>query len=61
MLGEAVRETLKMLRQMLPSNIEIEERLDDEGYVLGDPNLIHQAVMNLCSNAVNAMAGQGEP
>jgi len=58
-LGEAVRETLKMLRQMLPSNIEIEERLDDEGYVLGDPNLIHQAVMNLCSNAVNAMAGQG--
>lgn len=58
-LGDAVRETLRMLQAILPSNVEIQESISGQGLVLGDPILIHQAVMNLCTNAINAMEGRG--
>ncbi|HPI92183.1 MAG TPA: PAS domain S-box protein [Deltaproteobacteria bacterium] len=58
-LGDAVRETLRMLQTILPSNIEIQENISEQGLVLGNTILIHQAVMNLCTNAINAMEGRG--
>ncbi|AGF77572.1 PAS domain S-box [Desulfocapsa sulfexigens DSM 10523] len=56
-----VKEALKLLRSTIPSSIEIREEIDSEiGAVLADPMKIHQVVMNLCTNAVQAMeTGKG--
>jgi PAS domain S-box-containing protein len=59
MLGYAIKETLKMLRSVLPANIEIRQNLMTPGLVLADATQIHQMMMNLCSNAVQAMGENG--
>ena len=52
-----IRETLKMLRATLPATIEIQTDLPQGKYmILGDPIHINQVVMNLCTNAAQAMA-----
>ncbi len=51
-----VKETMKMLRSSFPSTVEI--RLDfssGDDTILADPTQIHQVVMNLCTNALQAM------
>jgi PAS domain S-box-containing protein len=50
-----VKEALKLLRATLPSTIQVRQDLASEGLVLGDPTQIHQVVMNLCTNAYQAM------
>jgi len=51
-----VEEALKLLLVSLPVNIEIEKKIGPiAGKVLGDRSQIHQAVMNLCMNAIHAM------
>jgi CheY-like chemotaxis protein len=51
-----VSEVLKLLRSSIPSSIDIREELDrNGGFVVADPTLIHQVVMNLCTNAYQAM------
>ena len=53
-------EVLKLLRASTPSSISIVERLDkDCGPVLADATQIHQVIMNICTNAVNAMEESG--
>jgi PAS domain S-box-containing protein len=55
-----VKEALKLMRSSLPSTIEIRGKISqDLPNVLGDPTQIHQIVMNLCTNAAHAMAGEG--
>jgi signal transduction histidine kinase/ActR/RegA family two-component response regulator len=56
-----VNETLGLLAASLPAGIRLESRLDagDAG-VSGDPTDLHQVTMNLCTNAIQAMAGGGE-
>jgi CheY-like chemotaxis protein len=55
-----VRETLKLLRSVLPSTIEISTRLP-EGLpqILADHTQINQVVVNLATNAAHAMEEQG--
>lgn len=56
-----VKETVKFLRSTLPSNILIETRFSDENLrINGDPTSIHQIIMNLGTNAIDAMAGENE-
>ncbi len=60
LLGPIVEEVMALLRAIVPSNVEI--ALDcgrDLPAVLGDPSLIHQLVMNLCTNACQAMRTSG--
>jgi PAS domain S-box-containing protein len=53
-----VVETLELLRASIPTSIDLRHHIDpDCGYVLADPALIHQVVMNLCTNAYQAMQG----
>lgn len=55
-----VQEALKLLRPIVPSNIDI--RLDvDPGdtAVFADPTNIHQIIVNLCTNAYLAMREKG--
>ena len=55
-----IKETLKMLRSTLPSTISIHQDLGtSEATILADPSQIHQLVMNLCTNASQAMEEKG--
>ena len=54
-----VKEALKLLRASLPSTIQVRQDLASKGLVLGDSTQIHQVVMNLCTNAYQAMRERG--
>lgn len=53
------KEALKLLKASLPSTINIQEDLQSESMVEGDPTQIHQVLMNLCTNAGHAMQKEG--
>lgn len=53
-----VREVLKLMRALLPSTVDIRPRVEtEEGIILADPVQIHQLLINLCTNAGQAMKG----
>ena len=55
-----VKEALKLLRQSLPSTIEIKEKINPKcKEILADPTQMHQVVLNLCVNASHAMEEKG--
>lgn len=55
-----VKEALKLIRSSLPSTIEIHQSIDGNcGSILADPTQVHQIIMNLCTNAYQAMAETG--
>ena len=56
-----LKEALKLLRSSLPSSIDLQQNIDMNcSAVLADPIRIHQILMNLCTNARQAMeSGQG--
>jgi two-component system, cell cycle sensor histidine kinase and response regulator CckA len=58
-LDAAIKEPLKMLRALLPKTIEIRQNFLASGRVMADSTQIHQVVMNLCSNAAQAMDEKG--
>ena len=59
-LGHTVSETLKLLRSSIPSFIEIrEEILTDKDIVMADQTQLGQVIMNLSTNAAQAMADKG--
>ena len=59
-IGSFVKEALKMLRSALPATIEIRSKISvNNRTILADPTQIHQIIMNLCSNAGDAMEATG--
>jgi PAS domain S-box-containing protein len=55
-----VQEALHLLRATVPPHIRIVTRCDDSvPPVLADPSQLHQLVMNLATNAVQAVADEG--
>jgi PAS domain S-box-containing protein len=55
-----VQESMKLMRSSLPSTIDIQVQLDEKaGAVMGDSTQIHQLVVNLCTNAYQAMREGG--
>lgn len=53
-------EALHLLRPSIPSNIRIEQQIDPScRNILADPSKIHQVIVNLCTNAYNAMEKTG--
>jgi len=53
---EALEETLKLLRALIPSTIAIQVEIAAKGArILVDPAEFHQALMNLCVNAAHSM------
>ena len=51
-----IDEALKLLRPSLPALIRIEKEIDRScGNILADPSQIHQVIVNLCTNAYQAM------
>ncbi len=54
-----IKEALRMLRSSIPTTIEIRQEIASDGTVLADPTQIHQLIMNLCTNAYQAMRETG--
>jgi PAS domain S-box-containing protein len=52
-------EVLKFMRSTIPTTIEIEQELESEAYIMGNATQVHQLLMNLCTNAANAMEDSG--
>lgn len=44
-----------MLRASIPTSIEIRQDISSTALVEADPNQMHQIVINLCTNAYQAM------
>jgi PAS domain S-box-containing protein len=58
-LDTLVHETCSLLRATAPATVEIGERIVDAGAVLGDAAQIRQVLMNLATNALQAMGVSG--
>lgn len=59
-LAQAIRDGLKLLRASIPRSVEIKENLPaQEDVILGDVTQVQQILMNLCSNAAQAMGDEG--
>ncbi|WP_303721898.1 ATP-binding protein [Malonomonas rubra] len=59
-LESIVEECFNLLRATLPKTIEVKKWLaSDLGMISADPTQIHQVVMNLCTNAGDAMLETG--
>ncbi|MFH1845324.1 MAG: PAS domain S-box protein, partial [bacterium] len=55
-LPELVTEVVKLLRGSLPATVEIKHEIVPRcGNVVADPSLVHQVLMNLCTNAFQSM------
>ena len=55
-----IRDSIKFLRSTLPSTIVIKENiLFIDAAILGDPIQINQVLMNICTNAAQAMEAEG--
>ena len=58
--GSMTKEILKLLRATLPSTIEIHSDIQhDAGAIMASPAQIHRLLMNLCTNAAQAMEETG--
>ncbi|MDB6091080.1 MAG: histidine kinase [Gammaproteobacteria bacterium] len=59
-LRPTVEEALALMRAIVPANIEVDFDASEDGTaVQGDPSLVHQVVINLCTNAYQAMRRTG--
>jgi PAS domain S-box-containing protein len=59
-LAMIVKEATMLLRSTIPTTIEIRQNIvDTTAMVHADPTQMHQIVMNLCTNAANAMQEGG--
>ncbi|MBW2435388.1 MAG: response regulator [Deltaproteobacteria bacterium] len=57
---QVAKEALKLLRASIPASIEIVHDIhEDCAPVMGDATQIHQVIMNLCTNAYQAMQDKG--
>ena len=55
-----LKEALKLLRASLPATISMEQDVQENcGPILADSTQVHQVVMNLCTNAYQAMQSGG--
>lgn len=59
-INEVLTEATGLIKASMPRNIEIRERVQDVPAVThADPTQIHQVVMNLCTNAFQALREHG--
>jgi signal transduction histidine kinase/HAMP domain-containing protein len=54
-----VKEAVKLLRSSIPANVKIRQRIANESLpVITEPGQINQLIMNLCTNAYQALEGK---
>ena len=59
-LAPLVKEVLQHLQETMPTGISVQRSFQtDKDLVLADPSMIHQVVLNLCTNSIQAMRDTG--
>ena len=59
-LAEVIEEVCQLIRASIQSNIELDCAVEDQSLsVLTDPTRLHQVLVNLCSNAAEAIGTEG--
>ncbi len=58
-LSPLAGEVMKFIRSSIPSTIKIIHNIDSDSYIMGSPTQVHQVLMNLCTNAADAMEDNG--
>lgn len=59
-MNEMIWECVDLLEKVIPDNVEIDIRSTvDDAFVYANPAKVHQVVVNLCTNAEQAMRGDG--
>jgi PAS domain S-box-containing protein len=58
-IGQIVEEVVNLLRATIHPNIEIGSKIEADRVVMGDSSQLHQVVMNICTNSVQAMQDDG--
>ncbi|NNF80498.1 MAG: PAS domain S-box protein [Rhizobiales bacterium] len=59
-VADILQEVTRLMRASILPNIEISCVVDDEDLaVIADPTRLHQVIMNLCSNAAEAIGSEG--
>lgn len=53
------KEVLKFIRSTTPTFIKITHKIDSDASIMADATQIHQLLMNLCTNAIQAMEDSG--
>jgi PAS domain S-box-containing protein len=57
---EVVRESLDLISASRPANVQIEPRLKaGRAAMMGDPTQVHQVLMNIATNGIQAMSASG--
>ncbi len=50
-----IKEVFELLRASTPAEIELKIKVESDSAVMAEPTLIHQVLLNLCSNSIYAM------
>jgi len=60
-IARVLKEALELLKTAVPASVEIRTCIgvDFSTHILADPTQFHQVLLNLCTNAVNAMKESG--
>jgi CheY-like chemotaxis protein/two-component sensor histidine kinase len=53
------KEVVKFIRSTIPSTIEVRQDIRSRSLIMGSPTQLHQILMNLCTNAAQAMEDEG--
>jgi len=57
--SKILKEVLHFMRSTIPTTIEIKPYLESDSLIMGNATQIHQVLMNLCTNAAQAMEDHG--
>ena len=57
--GVIAKEVLKFIRSTIPTSVEIRQEIESDAWIMGNATQVHQVLMNLCTNAANAMEDSG--
>ncbi len=58
-IDKIIKEVLKFMRASIPTTITIKENIESDAIIMGNTTEVHQILMNLCTNAAQAMQDQG--
>jgi PAS domain S-box-containing protein len=54
-----VKEVVKFIRSTIPTTVKIRQDIQSDAYINGNATQVHQVLMNLCTNAAQAMEETG--